>query len=527
MILPMNCKLIRIGCVEAYPLLIIERLKHMQAQETIPDPRRWLALIVILAATFMAILDTFVVNVAVPSIQRNLHATFAQVELVIAGYTLVYAVMMITGGRLGDLYGRKRLFQVGMLSFTVLSLFCGLAPNINTLIVLRILQGFSAALMTPQVVALIQVNFAAKERGVALGFYGATVGIASITGQIVGGLLITSDVFGLGWRSVFLVNVPIGILTLIATFLLIGETQQDKEHHLDLVGVAILTAGLFLLTYPLIEGHGAGWPLWTFVCLLCSVPVLIAFVFYEARLAKSRGVPLVPLELFKQRSFSLGVLTALTYYSENGALFFILALYLQFGIGYSPLSAGLTFLPLGLGFFATSLIAPRFVPRLGPWVLRYGTIIMGIGEIWTILAVQQAGLTANGFQLALPLLIVGFGEGIIAAPLMNVVLAGIQARNVGAASGLLTTTIQISQALGIAVIGLVFFEVLGASVPGHPLAAGHSYGQAFIVALYAIVILAVATLLITSLLPATKKNQHKALLQKTEGVNVQEQASRT
>lgn len=499
----------------------------MQSQESAPDPRRWLSLIVILAATFMAILDTFVVNVAVPSIQRSLHSTFSQIELVIAGYTLVYAVMMITGGRLGDLYGRRRLFQTGMLSFTVLSLFCGLAPTVNILIVMRVLQGFAAALMTPQVVALIQVNFVAKERGVALGFYGATVGIASISGQIVGGLLITSNIFGLGWRSVFLVNIPIGFLTLIATFLLIRETPKDKEHHLDLVGVAILTVGLILLVYPLIEGHDIGWPLWTFISLILSIPVLIAFVFYEAWLTTKGGAPLVPLELFTHRSFNLGMLTALTYYSENGALFFILALYLQFGIGYSPLSAGLTFLPLGIGFFATSLIAPRFVPRLGPWVLRYGTIIMGIGEIWTIIALQQTALAANGIQLLLPLLIVGLGEGIIAAPLMNVVLAGIQSKNAGAASGLLTTTIQISQAFGIAAIGLVFFEVLGQAVPGRPLAAGHSYGQSFVAALYCIVILALATLIFTSLLPAAKKVQNKAPLQSSEKPNVQEQVFRS
>lgn len=481
----------------------------MQTSGSLPDPRRWWALVVTLTATFMAILDTFVVNVAIPSIQRNLQSTFAQVELVIAGYTLVYAVLMVTGGRLGDIFTRKRMFQLGMLGFTLTSLLCGIAPNTNVLIAVRVLQGMAAAMMTPQVVALIQLTFTERERGVALGFYGATVGIASITGQIVGGLLITSDVFGLGWRSVFLVNILIGILALIATVPLLPDLTTDRSHRLDLGGVGILTLGLGLLVYPLVEGHDVGWPLWTFVCMILAVPVLVFFVWYEYHLMKSGGSPLVPLVLFQHKSFNLGILTALAYYSGNGALFFTLALYLQLGLGFTPLAAGLTFLPIGIGFFLSSLLAPRAVPFLGAWVLRLGAIIMGLGEIWTLLALQQVGLIATAANLLLPLFVVGFGEGVIAAPLMNVVLAGVGKENTGAASGILTTMIQISQAMGVAVVGVVFFSVLGTVVPAHVAQAAHAYGQAFVAALVSITILALATLVCCSLLPSPKKTRQK------------------
>lgn len=473
------------------------------------DTRRWWALVVILAATFMASLDTFIVNVAIPSIQRSLQSTFAQVELVNVGYTLAYAVLLVTGGRLGDLVGRKRMFQIGVLSFTLTSLFCGLAPSANVLITLRVLQGVAAAIMVPQVVALIQVTFPAKERGIALGFYGATIGLASIAGQIVGGLLISSNIFDLGWRSVFVVNVPVGLLTLIATFPLIRKAKRDNVRRLDLVGVVILIGGLLLLTYPLIEGHDIGWPFWIFLCILLSLPILALFILYERALIHRHGSPLVPLTLFQHRNFSIGIVAALAFYSGNGAFFFILTLYLQFGLRFSALNAGLTFLPLGIAFFAGSLIAPRIMPFLGTWVLRGGAIIMGVGELWTLLTVEQAGMVTSQSHLMLPLLVIGLGEGIIAAPLINVVLAGMQSKDARAVSGILSTVTQISFALGIGAVGVIFFEVLGQPAQRHTLQLAHAYGQAFVAALFAIIALAVATLVCVSLLPSPKPGQRE------------------
>ncbi|GHO94263.1 MFS transporter [Reticulibacter mediterranei] len=481
----------------------------MHVPEKPVPSRRWWSLLVILAGTFMGTLDMFVVNVGILSIQQSLHSTFAQVELVIAGYTLCYAVLLITGGRLGDLYGRKRLFQLGILSFTLTSLLCGLAPNATMLIVFRLVQGCSAALMIPQVIALIQVTFAGTQRAIALGCYGATLGLASITGQIVGGLLIGSNVFDFGWRSIFFINVPVGVLTLLASIPLVREFSRRSSRHLDLLGVGILTIGLFLLAYPLIEGHDLGWPLWTFLSLLFSVPVLALFVFYEYSLTRRGGSPLVPLALFRQRNFVLGMLTALVFYSANGALFFTLALYLQFGLGFSPLVAGLTYLPMGLGFFFTSLLVPRVVSLIGgKWVLRSGAMVMGIGELWIITAVLQAGMRISQNQLLLPLLVFGLGGGMIGAPLMNVVLSDIPSQDAGAASGLLTTAVQLSSAIGVAVIGVIFFGVLGPTTPGQIASlSALPYGQAFVASVSALVALAIATLLSVSLLRSPKKGQ--------------------
>lgn len=490
--------------------------------------QRWWSLLIILAGTFMGTLDMFVVNVGIPSIQQSLHGTFAQVELVIAGYTLCYAVLLITGGRLGDLYGRKRLFQLGVLSFTLTSLLCGFAPNATMLIVFRLVQGCSAALMIPQVIALIQVTFAGPQRAIALGCYGATLGLASIAGQIIGGLLIGSNVFDVGWRSIFFINVPVGVLTLLASIPLVREFAQPSARRLDLIGVGILTVGLFLLAYPLIEGHDLGWPLWIFLALLLSVPVLALFVFYEHRLTRQGGSPLVPFALFRQRNFVLGMLTALVFYSANGALFFTLALYLQFGLSFSPLVAGLTYLPMGLGFFFTSLLVSRVVPLIGgKWVLRSGALVMGIGELWIIMAVFQAGMRIPQNQLLLPLLVFGLGGGMIGAPLMNVVLSDIPAQDAGAASGVLTTAVQLSNAIGVAVIGVIFFEVLGSTTPGQIAhLSALPYGRAFVISVSALVVMAIATLLSVSLLRSPKKGQNDPAQEKMGVTALQEATPR-
>lgn len=374
-------------------------IEELEKLEQMAGARHWWTLVVILAATFMAILDNNIVNVAIPSIERELHASFAQVELVIAAYALAYAVVLVTGGRLGDLYGRKRLFQNGMLAFTLASLLCGIAPNANILIGARILQGLAASLMMPQVMSLIQVNFSSKERVIAFGFYGATIGLASIAGQIVGGFLISSNAFGLGWRNVFLVNVPIGVIAVLAALPLIHESSTDATRRLDLVGVGLLTVALFLLAYPLLEGRDAGWPVWVFICLILAVPMLAFFLLYEQRLTRAGGAPLLPLSLFKERSFDLGM---------------------------------------------------------------------------------------------------------VLAPLIPMILAGIQVRHAGAASGVLTTTMQVAGALGVAVIGIIFFTVLGKTVPVQPLLVAHAYGRAFVASLVAIIVLGVMTLLCIWLLSSPK-----------------------
>jgi hypothetical protein len=262
---------------------------------------------------------------------------------------------------------------------------------------------------------------------------------------------------------------------------------------------------LFLLTYPLVEGRDAGWAAWTFICMILAIPVLMLFGLYEYRLTKTGGEPLLPLSLFKERSFDLGMITVLVLYSGNVALFFVIALYLQIGLGFSALAAGLTFVPISLSFALSALVSPRLVPWLGAWVVRGGAIIMLVGEVWTLLTVQQAGMIVQGQQLLLPFLVMGIGQGTVLAPLIPMILSGIQTQYAGAASGVLTTTMQIAGALGIAVIGIIFFGFLGKASPAQPLQLAHTYGHAFVASLVAIIVLAAVTLICILLLSSAER----------------------
>ncbi|MBA2678049.1 MAG: MFS transporter [Ktedonobacteraceae bacterium] len=375
------------------------------------DPHRWITLAVVLTATFMGLLDTFIVNVSVPSIQRDLHAGFAEVQFVLAGYTLAYAIVLTTGGRLGDLYGRKLLFLAGMAGFILASAFCGFASNPAFLIVFRVIQGVMAALMLPQVLSIIQVSFLPKERGLALGLYGATVGAAAILGQVVGGLLITANFLGLGWRPIFLVNVPLGLVAFVATLLLLRESHAPGSNELDLVGMGLVSVGLFLLVYPLVESRIAAWPWWLVLCLILSLLVLATFALYEHWLTRHGHTPLVALSLFGRRAFTVGILMVLTLYGSSAGFFLVFAYYLQEGLRFSALSAGLTFLPMGIGFFLASATASRLVPKLGRGVLTLGVFTtitqianaLGVAVIGLIFAnvVGRNGAYAHGFAISL------------------------------------------------------------------------------------------------------------------------------
>lgn len=425
----------------------------------------------------------------------------------LAGYTLAYAVGLITGGRLGDIFGRKRLFQFGMLGFTCTSLLCGLAPEPSILIASRVIQGLTASLMLPQVLSIIQVSFHGDERAKAFGIYGAVIGIASILGQVVGGILITGNLFGLGWRNVFLVNVPVGIIALIIGFFVIEESTTRENRKLDLIGVGLIALTLALFVYPLTEGRDTGWPLWIILCLLLSIPFFITFLLYERHVTRTSTSPLLPLSLFRERRFTLGIIIALAYYGENAALFFTLVLFLQVGHGFSPLSSGLTFLPLGLGSFISSLLMPRFVTRFGLRVLCSGAALLILGDVGTIFVVQHIGTTLhNGFPLFPVLLCVGLGQGLIGPPLVNAALSTIPSRYTGAASGVLSTVTQISNVLGVAFISLIFFGLLGSQVqmPMKPGLLPQYYGQAFVASLSALVVMAVITFFLSALLCRNK-----------------------
>ena len=333
------------------------------------------------------------------------------------------------------------------------------------LVAARLVQGFGAALMSPQVLSIIQVTFPPEERGSALSIYGAAVGMASLAGQALGGFLIRINLFGLSWRVVFLVNIPIGIVALIAAKPLVRETRSSAAPRLDLGGVAIITGGLFLLTFPLVEGRDAGWPLWAWLCLIASVPVIAGFVRFERWKTARDGAPLVVLSLFRGRAFVAGLFVSFLFGAANPAMFFTLALYLQIGLHFSPLAAGLTFAPAPIGYFIAATLSGRLVRRLGSRLIRFALIMKAAA--WTIIGVivHRNGVSLHGIQLLPIMFIEGAGAGWTNPPLIGLSLAGIQDRDAGSAAGVFTTVQQIAGALGVALIGVLFFGVLASHAP--------------------------------------------------------------
>src|SRR3954470_5833066 len=429
-----------------------------------PDPRRWKSLAVILAAAFLVGLDFFVVNVSIPSIRSSLHATFAEVQLVIASYGLTYAVLLISGGRLGDIYGRKRMFMWGVAAFTAASLLCGFAPSPGFLIAARALQGVAGALSFPQVLSIMQVTFPGNERAKAFGLFGTVIGTSSFSGNVLGGLLVSANIFGLSWRPIFLINLPIGIATAFAAARFVRESKSPKARRLDLGGVAIMTLALGLLLYPLIKGREAGWPMWGFVSMAASLPALLGFVQFEKRVTARGGAPLVELSLFHDRAFVTGLFAGTCFFSGAAAFFLISTIFLQNGLGYSPSEAGLTFMSFALAFLASSLASMRIQPKLGSRIINLGAgpMIAGLASLLGLTAMHGASLT--GLALAPVLIVYGTGQGFVMPTLINTILINIRGHDAGSASGVLSTVQQVSFAAGVAVIGTVFFSGLGGRI---------------------------------------------------------------
>src|SRR5712671_5914220 len=340
------------------------------------DPRRWLTLAVLLLAAFMNLVDVSIVNIAIPSIQRDLHASYADVQWALAGYTLAYALVLITGGRLGDMFGRKRLFLIGVAGFTIMSALCGAATGPGMLIGCRVAQGAMGAIMVPQVLAVIQVMFPPHERIKALAGFGVTAGLGTVSGPLLGGLLIQHNLFGLDWRPIFLINVPVGIIAFAASAVLVRESRAARPPRLDPVGVGLISAALLLLLYPLVQGRQLGWPVWTYVSMASCLPVFAAFAAYERFKTRRDGSPLVPLSLFSDRAFSAGLGVAVAFFLGIASFALVLTLFLQLGLGFTPLHAGLTFLPFSAGVLVSSGAAARLAPRFGRGVTMAGALII-------------------------------------------------------------------------------------------------------------------------------------------------------
>ena len=425
----------------------------------------FLVLAIVLTAVFVQLLDVSIVNVAIPSIQKDIGASFASVQLVIAGYQLAFACLLITGARLGDIFGRKKLFVIGMTTFTLASALCGFAPNATTLVLSRVLQGIGSGLMFPQVLAVIQVTIPAKDRGKAFGIFGATIGIATILGPLLGGSLIALNLFGTDWRAIFLVNIPVGLLALVAAYLGLPDSKAPDKPSLDVLGAILVSVGLFLLVYPLTEGREKGWPVWIYAMLIASAPCLGVFVALQRSKTARSANPLLLMTLFANRSFRAGLVLSLVFFAGIPAFFFTFSLYLQGGLGFSALHSGLTTLPFALGSAFASARSDRLAKRLGTGVLTLGAGLLTASMVAAIIDLHLAGTDLHAWQIAPVLLVAGLGLGCFIAPLTNLVLAGIQGREAGSASGVLSTSQQIGGAIGVALIGLVLFGVLGGNAP--------------------------------------------------------------
>jgi EmrB/QacA subfamily drug resistance transporter len=414
----------------------------------------------------MVVLDFFIVNVALPSIQSGLQASSGAIEWVVAGYGLTSAVFLITSARLGDRIGRRRVFSLGLALFTLSSAGCGLAPTPQTLVLARLAQGCAGALLMPNVLSLIGVLYDGGDRARALSAYGMTMGLAAVSGQLIGGALVQADIAGLGWRSCFLINVPIGGLALACAARVIPESRVAKSGPVDWVGTALVTAGLTAIVLPLVEGRQHGWPLWTWLSLAAAPVILGAFAAQQRRLARRGGSPLITPELFTQRGFTAGLVAQLVFWCGQASFFLVLSLYLQLGRGLSALDAGLVFTILAVAYLAASLRAPALTERHGRRVLAAGALSLACGHAVLLGTVAIVGVGGSVAALVPGLILVGAGMGLGITPLATIIMTGMRPEHAGATSGVLATMQNVGNALGVAVIGVVFFGAVHGGFAG-------------------------------------------------------------
>ena len=419
--------------------------------------------VILLVGAFLPPLDFFIVNVALPSIRGELGASSSAEQLVISAYAALYAVTLTTGGRLGDLYGRGRMFFLGLIGFAAASTLCGFAWSPAALIAGRALQGVTAAVMAPQALASVQAIFPDAEKPLALGVYGAVFGLAAVIGQVLGGVLISLDLMGLGWRAIFLVNLPVAVLVILFGIPLLKETRAQDAPKLDLGGMALSMVTLGALIVPLIEGREAGWPLWSWLSLL-AVPVLARFFWrYEARLAHAGGAPLLDPAALQAPGLGRALLIALLFYAI-GSFFLLFSIYLQNALHTSALKVGLVFLPFGAGFLLGPLATPFCRRLLGAYVnpIGMGLEVVGFLGMAGLIAVTTTGVRPAPVPLAAIMFAIGFGQGLALPTLMRMVTGRVAPVFSGMIAGIASSTLQVSTALSVAVIGGIFYTVLGA-----------------------------------------------------------------
>ena len=421
---------------------------------------RGVATTVLMVATFMDLMDSTITNVALPTIGKNLGATPEQLEWTVAGYVIAFATLLITGGRLGDIFGHRRIFVIGIVGFTLASLGATLSQTGDLLVAARVLQGGFAGIMMPQVLSSVQVMFSPEERAPVLGIIGSLSALGAVGGLILGGWLVTADLLGMGWRSIFLVNVPIGVALVVAALLFVPRSRSEHPLRPDLVGVVLGGVGVFLVVFPLTDGRAAGWAWWIWAMLITSPFVIAAFVWQQGRMLKAHKAPLLPLPLFRDRGFASGQLVQVLSSIGNGGYVLILLYYVQSALGFTALAAGLTLLPFALGSMAAAPLAIFATKRLGKWAVLLGGIVQAAALTWVMWTIWTAGAVLTGWDVTAPLTLVGAGMMTLIMPLTSITLESVPTQDAGAASGTLTTFGQIGMVLGVALAGSVFFGIL-------------------------------------------------------------------
>lgn len=425
-----------------------------------PDPRRWVALVVLLIANFMNLIDVTIVNVALPSMRTGLGATDSQIEWVVAAYILAFALGLLPFGRLGDILGRTRMFLWGVTGFTIASALCGMAPNIEFLIAARVVQGLAGAMMTPQVLAIATVTFPPHERGQAFSLFGLSAGLASVCGPIVGGLLIDAQLFGLDWQPIFLVNVPVGIAAVIAGLYLIPRLPGHAGLKNDYVGIALFGISIIAVVFPIVEGRAYGWPLWAYGMIAAGMIGLVAFFYWQRARAARGQSQLLNYDLLTNKDFMFGAFVVTIFASGIPGMFMVISILLQGGFGFSPLESGLTNTPFSVGVLIASAIAARFgASYLRARLAGAGALLTG-GIGWLHFIIAGTGDSIDHWSFLPPLLIAGIGLGLGFSSLFQLVLANVPPRDAGAGSGALQAFQQVGGAVGVALVGEMFFTTL-------------------------------------------------------------------
>ncbi len=427
---------------------------------------RTIALTVVALAFVMDLLDNTIVNIAIPSIRENLGASYATIQWLIAGYALSFAVLLITGGRMGDVFGYKKLFMWGVAGFTLTSLLSGIAWDSNVLIIARLLQGATAALMVPQVMSLMQVMFKPSERGAVMGIFGALAGVAASLGPVVGGILIHLNIFNLDWRPIFLINVPVGIFALVMAARYLPDGKSPHPLKLDILGTLLIVTAMFLLVFPMIEGRDLEWPTWIFWMMAAALPLLGIFAWWQSIKEKRDKSPLVVPSLMKTRTFVTGLLINIIFEGAMIGFFLPFTLILQVGLGYEVIKAALTGIPIAIGISVVmATFGQKLIPKLGRYTMTLGTVVMagGLGLVYYFIA--QHGLNTTPWEFIPGLLVTGAGMALIMSPMFSVVLSDVDPKHAGSASGVMSAIQQLGGAIGTALIGVFFFGQLVTGAP--------------------------------------------------------------